>query len=214
MTGGQENPGTGETLQGVPVRQVEMVPELDIGIVMFHLRPCLRRTTPVRLFDGIDRQYAIADRNAVAMPGGRDALDAFARNVVEMWRTAANHATQRDDAVRTPRGSDLADRDGHLEGAGNPHDLDICIRSAVLAQAMQRALQQRFDDEVVEARRDDDVARVTRDQVEAWVDQEQIVDVSLKDRKLSIWWEQEPVRPFGIATWNTAGALRKIRLKQ
>jgi indolepyruvate ferredoxin oxidoreductase alpha subunit len=26
MTGGQENPGTGETLQGVPARQVEMVP--------------------------------------------------------------------------------------------------------------------------------------------------------------------------------------------
>ena len=26
MTGGQENPGTGETLQGIPARQVEMVP--------------------------------------------------------------------------------------------------------------------------------------------------------------------------------------------
>jgi hypothetical protein len=32
------------------------------------------------------------------------------------------------------------------------------------------------------------------------------------DRKFSIWWEQEPARPLGIATWNTSAALRNIRL--
>ena len=56
--------------------------------------------------------------------------------------------------------------------------------------------------------------RVTKKRVEAWVDDEQIVDVDLADRKLSIWWEQEPVRPFGIATWYTKAALRNIRLKR
>lgn len=56
--------------------------------------------------------------------------------------------------------------------------------------------------------------RVTREKVSAWVDDEQIVDVELADRKLSIWWEQEPVRPLGIATWHTKAALRKIRLKR
>jgi hypothetical protein len=55
--------------------------------------------------------------------------------------------------------------------------------------------------------------RVTKEKVEAWIDDAQIVDVELKERKLSIWWEQEPVRPFGIASWHTKAALRKIRLK-
>jgi CubicO group peptidase (beta-lactamase class C family) len=55
--------------------------------------------------------------------------------------------------------------------------------------------------------------RVTKDKVEAWVDDEQIVDVELADRKLSIWWEQEPVRPFGLASWYTKAAVRKIKLK-
>lgn len=55
--------------------------------------------------------------------------------------------------------------------------------------------------------------RVTEEKVEAWIDGSSIVDVDLKGRKLSIWWEQEPVRPFGIASWHTTAAVRKIRLK-
>jgi hypothetical protein len=54
--------------------------------------------------------------------------------------------------------------------------------------------------------------RVTDDKVEAWVDDEQIVGVEHAKHKLSIWWEQEPVRPFGIASWYTKSALRNIRL--
>lgn len=54
--------------------------------------------------------------------------------------------------------------------------------------------------------------RVTDDKVAAWVDDEQIVDVEHAKHKLSIWWEQEPVRPFGIASWYTKSALRNIRL--
>ena len=54
--------------------------------------------------------------------------------------------------------------------------------------------------------------RVTDDKVEAWVDDEQIVGVEHTKHKLSIWWEQEPVRPFGIASWYTKSALRNIRL--
>ncbi len=54
--------------------------------------------------------------------------------------------------------------------------------------------------------------RVTTEKVEAWIDKEQIVDVKAADRKFSIWWEQEPVRPLGIATWRTKAALRNIQL--
>ena len=54
--------------------------------------------------------------------------------------------------------------------------------------------------------------RVSTRKVEAWVDDDQIVDVEHTNHKLSIWWEQEPVRPFGIASWYTTSAIRRIRL--
>jgi CubicO group peptidase (beta-lactamase class C family) len=56
--------------------------------------------------------------------------------------------------------------------------------------------------------------RVTPGKVQIWLDGEQLIDVETTDRKLSIWWEQEPMRPLGIASWNTKAALRNIRLKR
>lgn len=56
--------------------------------------------------------------------------------------------------------------------------------------------------------------RVAADRIEAWLDKEKIIDVETKDRKFTIWWEQEPMRPLGIASWNTSAALRNIRLKR
>ena len=55
--------------------------------------------------------------------------------------------------------------------------------------------------------------RVTPSKIEAWVDKRQIVEVETENRKFSIWWEQEPMRPFGIASWNTKAALRDIHVK-
>ena len=54
--------------------------------------------------------------------------------------------------------------------------------------------------------------RVTPERIRAWVDQEEILDMATKGHKFSIWWEQEPVRPFGIASWYTAAELRNIRI--
>ena len=56
--------------------------------------------------------------------------------------------------------------------------------------------------------------RVTPGKVEAWLDGESLIDVETANRKLSIWWEQEPMRPLGIASWNTKAALRNIRIKR
>lgn len=56
--------------------------------------------------------------------------------------------------------------------------------------------------------------RVTPGKVQAWLDGESLLDVDTTNRKLSIWWEQEPMRPLGIATWNTKAALRNIRIKR
>ena len=54
--------------------------------------------------------------------------------------------------------------------------------------------------------------RVTHDKILAWIDDKEIIDLDTKNRSFSIWWEQEPLRPLGIATWYTQAALRNIRL--
>ncbi len=54
--------------------------------------------------------------------------------------------------------------------------------------------------------------RVTAEVVQAWLDDEKIVDAKIKDKKLSIWWEQEPARPLGIVTWYTKGAVKHVVL--
>ncbi|MCP3695110.1 MAG: DUF1080 domain-containing protein, partial [Planctomycetaceae bacterium] len=54
--------------------------------------------------------------------------------------------------------------------------------------------------------------RVTPKRIQAWIDQEEILDMETEGHKFSIWWEQEPVRPFGIASWYTATEVRQIRI--
>lgn len=56
--------------------------------------------------------------------------------------------------------------------------------------------------------------RVTPQRIAVWVDDEQLIDLAREDRQFSIWWEQEPARPLGIATWYTGSALRGIQLRQ
>ena len=66
-----------------------------------------------------------------------------------MRRTTANYAAERDNAVRTPRRSDLAHRHRHLERTGYPHDVDIGVCRAMLPEAVQRSLEQGIHDEIV-----------------------------------------------------------------
>ncbi len=54
--------------------------------------------------------------------------------------------------------------------------------------------------------------RVEPKRIQAWVDDKRIVEVDTTDKRFSVWWEQEPVRPLGIATWNTRGAVRKLQV--
>lgn len=56
--------------------------------------------------------------------------------------------------------------------------------------------------------------RVTPERIRAWIDDEPIVDFETKDHKISIRWEVEESKPLGIATWETTGALRDIRLRE
>lgn len=56
--------------------------------------------------------------------------------------------------------------------------------------------------------------RVTAAKIEAWLDSQKIIDANVKDRRISIRWECEPCKPFGIATWRTTGAARDIRIRR
>jgi len=55
--------------------------------------------------------------------------------------------------------------------------------------------------------------RVFREGIQAFLDDEKIVDVNTKGRKVDVRMECEPCKPLGIATWNTAGAYRSIRMR-
>lgn len=55
--------------------------------------------------------------------------------------------------------------------------------------------------------------RVFKDRLQAWVGDDRIVNVSLKDRKVNVRIECEACRPVGLATWNTAAAVRDFRIR-
>jgi hypothetical protein len=56
--------------------------------------------------------------------------------------------------------------------------------------------------------------RVTDAAVEAWIGDKQVVKQSRQDHKFGIRMEVELSRPLGIATWDTTGAVRKIRIRK
>jgi len=55
--------------------------------------------------------------------------------------------------------------------------------------------------------------RVTEEKIEAWIDNDKIVDFIIGNYILSIRWEAESSKPFGISTWQTTGALKNIKLE-
>lgn len=56
--------------------------------------------------------------------------------------------------------------------------------------------------------------RVTDHKIQAWLDGKQIIDQNLKDRKISIRYEVELSKPFGISSFATTAALKNIRLRK
>ena len=56
--------------------------------------------------------------------------------------------------------------------------------------------------------------RVTAHKIEAWLDDEELVNIETTGRRIDIRPEVDLSQPLGIATWQTAGAVRNIRLKE
>jgi hypothetical protein len=55
--------------------------------------------------------------------------------------------------------------------------------------------------------------RVTPKKIEVWVDDDQIVDVEIAGRKVSLRWEMDSMPPLGFATYATTGGLKNIVMK-
>ncbi len=55
--------------------------------------------------------------------------------------------------------------------------------------------------------------RVSKNRIEAWIDRDKMVDLDATDRKISIRIECNACKPFGIATYETSGAVRDIRVR-
>ena len=56
--------------------------------------------------------------------------------------------------------------------------------------------------------------RVVPNRIQAWLNDEDLVDADITDKNIDIRIEVEESKPLGIATWNTAGAVRNIKLKK
>jgi len=56
--------------------------------------------------------------------------------------------------------------------------------------------------------------RVTDKRIEAWIDGKQIVDQDIVKRKIDIRIEVELSKPFGLATWQTTAAIRKLQVRK
>ena len=56
--------------------------------------------------------------------------------------------------------------------------------------------------------------RVTPERIEAWVDEDQLVDLKITDRKLSLRWEMDSMPPLGFATYATGAGYKNIVLKR
>ncbi len=56
--------------------------------------------------------------------------------------------------------------------------------------------------------------QVRRHRIRAWIDDKQVVDVDIQGRKISTRVEVDLNRPFGIASWETQAAIRKIEIRE
>jgi len=56
--------------------------------------------------------------------------------------------------------------------------------------------------------------RVADDKIQAWIDDDQFVDVELKDKKISTRFEVDLSQPLGISAYRTKAALRNIKIRK
>lgn len=53
---------------------------------------------------------------------------------------------------------------------------------------------------------------VLDDRITVMIGDEKKIDLEIRNQKFSIWWEQEPVTPLGLVSWNTSAAIKNLRM--
>jgi hypothetical protein len=56
--------------------------------------------------------------------------------------------------------------------------------------------------------------RSTKAKIECWIDGEKMVELETAEKRIGIRIECEPCAPLGVASFQTTGALRNIRVKK
>ena len=56
--------------------------------------------------------------------------------------------------------------------------------------------------------------RVEPQRIQAWIDEDRVVNLDTTEKRIGIRLEMESSTPLGVATWNTAAALKNIQIKK
>jgi hypothetical protein len=56
--------------------------------------------------------------------------------------------------------------------------------------------------------------RVEPEKIQAWIDEDRVVNLETTGKRIGIRLEMESCVPLGVATWNTAAALKNIQIKK
>lgn len=56
--------------------------------------------------------------------------------------------------------------------------------------------------------------RVTKDRIQTWIEDESVIDVVTKGRKVGVRPEVERSRPLGVASWRTTAALKDLKIRE
>ena len=86
------------------------------------------------LFDGVDGQHTERCRDTGCGVHRRDALGGLAGDVLEVRGIAADHGAEADHRVNPAVRRELARGDRNLEGAGDPHHVDVTVADPSLSQ--------------------------------------------------------------------------------
>lgn len=55
--------------------------------------------------------------------------------------------------------------------------------------------------------------QVTETSIRLWIDQKLQFDLDPEEKKFTLWWEQKPMAPLGLASWKSSAEIRRLRLK-
>src|SRR5581483_4301489 len=124
------------------------------------VRAFIRPRALERLLERIHREHAERDRYAGLRADLRRTARAFARDIFEMRRVAANDGAERDQCVVFAAVRERLERDGDLERARHAHHLDVAPRGPVTRQRVQRAGEKLLAHQFVESGKHDSEADI------------------------------------------------------